>query len=334
MKLLVLGGTGFVSRRIAAEALARGHDVVCAARGVHGAPPAGASFVAWDRVDPVPDGLVAMRPDGVVDVSGTPAHVSRAVAAFPGAHWVFISTLNVYVDESRPGASADDSALVAPQADGDPRADPAAYGPMKVACEEAVRAGAEASLVLRPGLIVGPDDPSGRFAYWPHHAALAAADGAGLLVPGTPDDPVQFIDVGDLAAWVVRALETRVSGCLDAIGPSLTRRAFVDGLVAGVGGGAEPVYVPSGVLVDHGGAEWSGPRSIPLWVADPAASGFMAREVSASLRAGLAVRPLADTVRETLAWLRSTPDAPITGLTRDEERRLLDDWRHRTAART
>ena len=323
MKLLVLGGTRFLSRRVAAEAMAAGHDVTCAARGEHGSPPDGTAFVRWDRADPVPAALAEARPDAVVDVTSTPAQAARAVAAWPDAHWVYVSTLNVYADETRRGASVADSDLVAPRETGDLRADPEAYGAMKVACENHVRAGAATALVLRPGLIVGPGDPSGRFAYWPSHAAQAGEDGGGLLVPGTPDDPVQLIDVGDLAGWIVRALERGTTGTFDAICPPLTRAEFVAGLQQGVGETVEPVYVPSAWLADQGVAEWSGPDSIPLWVADPQAAGFMTRDVSASLAAGLAIRPLADTVRATAAWLAATPDAVVTGLTRAEECDLL-----------
>jgi len=267
--------------------------------------------------------LAALHPDAVVDVTGTPTFVTRAVAQWPDARWVFISTLNVYADLSKAGGSAADTPLVEPRDDGDPRADPEAYGAMKVACENAVRAGTASALVLRPGLIVGPGDDSGRFAYWPSHAAQAALDGGGLLVPGEPDDPVQFIDVGDLAVWAVHAIESGVDGCFDALAPSMTKADFVAGLIDGAGPGVEPVYVSSAWLLEHEVNQWMGPGSIPLWVADPAEAGMMTRDVAASLAAGLVVRPVTDAVRETLAWIKATPDAAVTGLTRAEERALL-----------
>ena len=323
MQILVLGGNRFLSKRIAEVAIAAGHDVICAARGVHGTPPVGAKFVRWDRAEPVPIQLAALHPDAVVDVTGTPAFVTRAVAQWPDARWVFISTLNVYADLSAMGGSVGDTPLVEPRDDGDPRADPEVYGAMKVACENAVRAGTASALVLRPGLIVGPGDDSGRFAYWPSHAAQAADDGDGLLVPGEPDDPVQFIDVGDLAVWAVHAIESGVDGCFDALAPSMTKADFVAGLIDGAGPGVEPVYVSSAWLLEHEVNQWMGPGSIPLWVADPAEAGMMTRDVAASLAAGLVVRPVTDAVRETLAWIKATPDAAVTGLTRAEERALL-----------
>lgn len=327
MKVLVLGGTRFLSKRIGAVAVAAGHDVVCAARGDHGRPPDGARFVRWDRNEPVPAVLASLRPDVVIDVTDTPAFAAQAVKTWPDAHWVFISTLNVYADLSRAGGNAADTPLVKPDQSGDPQAGPKSYGAMKVACENLVRAGTASSLVLRPGLIIGPGDPSGRFAYWPSHAAQAGFDGGELLVPGEPGDPVQFIDVGDLADWAVRSLDSRVQGCFDAVGPSLTKADFVAGLLKGVDSPAEPSYIPSDWLTRHDVAEWAGPRSIPLWTADQQSAGHMARDVTASLEAGLVISPVAQTSRSTMAWLKATPDAPVTGLTRAEERDLIALWK-------
>jgi len=329
MRLLLLGGTRFLSRRIAAEALAAGHDVICAARGVHGQPPAGATFVPWDRDQPAPDALASLHPDAVIDVTDRPAHASTAVANWPDAHWVFISTLNVYADVSKPGGSALDTPLVAPRFDDDTATDPAAYGAMKVACEKLVLDGAASSLVLRPGLIVGPGDPSGRFTYWPVHAREAAADGAGLLVPGTPDDAVQFIDVGDLARWCVKGAADRLTGCFDAVAPSMSRADFLAGLEAGIGARLNPVYVPGSWLLEQAVTEWMGPESIPLWIDDEEFAGMMARDVTASLAAGLAVTPVAETVRLTLDWADATPDAAVTGVTKSKERELLSRWASR-----
>jgi len=309
-----------LSKQICAAALARGHEVVAAARGVHGQPPAGVRFVVWDRAESPPDELRTLVPEVVIDVTGTPAFAARAVATWSGAHWIFISTISVYADASRPGGTVADTPVLEPLWEGDSAE---AYGPMKVACEQVIRDGAASSLALRPGLIVGPGDPTGRFTYWPYHAREAARDGSALLVPGTPNDPVQYIDVRDLAAWVVRAGEQRLTGCFDAVGPAMARAEFVAGLMAGVGTSLESVYVPTERLVGLGVAEWYGPGSIPLWISSPEAAGLMARNVAESLKAGLVVRPLADTVRDILAWLEATPDAPVTGLTRSEELALL-----------
>ena len=323
MRILVLGGTVFLSREVAARAVDRGHEVVCAARGSSGPVPDGARLVRWDRGEDPPAELVALRPDAVVDVARVPSYVRRAVAAFPDAHWTFVSTCNVYADEGVAGGTAGSPVKEPLDEDADPASSPEAYGRMKVACERAVRDATRASFVVRAGLIVGPRDPSGRFAYWPAHVRAAVEDGGPLLVPGDPDDPVQLIDVRDLADWILDAAEAGATGTYDGLGPSMTRRAFLAALVAGVGAEPEVRWVPTKRLVDAGVEEWAGPGSLPLWIGDPDWQGFMARDVSASLAAGLRTRPLVDTVRDTLAWLRSAPDATVTGLTRAEELDLL-----------
>jgi len=290
-------------------------------------PPSGAAFAKWDRATPPPAELVQLRPDAVIDVTSIPAYAESAVALWPKAHWIYISTVSVYSDLSRPGGTVLDTPLLPPLNDGDPRVNPDDYGSMKVACENYVRQGTASSLILRPGLIVGPRDRSGRFAYWPSHAAAAAIDGDGLLVPGQPADPVQFIDVGDLSRWVVRTLDDRMEGCFDAIGPSMSWADFMTGLGHGVGAHIQPVYASPEWLTNHGVVEWVGQRSLPLWVAGLASAGMLARDATAALGTGLVTRPIADTVSDTLAWLSSTPDAPVTGLTRAEERALLEALR-------
>lgn len=323
MRILVLGGTVFLSREIAARAVAQGHDVVCAARGESGSVPDGARLVRWDRAEEPPAELAAMTPDAVVDVARLPSHVRRAVGAFPDAHWAFVSTVNVYADEGAGGTAA--SALKDPlEEDLDPASSPEAYGRMKVACERLVQQSTKSSFVVRPGLIAGPHDPSGRFAYWPAHAAQAIADGHPLLVPGAPDDLVQLIDLRDLADWIVSAVETGTRGAYDGVAPPITRQAFLAALAEGVGADLDARWVSTERLVDAGVAEWSGPGSLPLWIGEAGYQGFMARDVCASLTAGLNTRPMVDTVRDTLGWLGAEPHAPVTGLTRAEELDLLE----------
>lgn len=327
MRLLVLGGTVFLSKALAAEAVRRGHTVTCAARGASGPVPEGAELVAWDRADRVADELAARRFDAVVDVARHPSRVSAAVAAFPGAHWVFVSTINVYADESTPGGRPGTLPLREPiTGDVDLTLDPEAYGPMKVACEEAVRAGADTATVIRPGLIVGPGDPTGRFSYWPRRVA-GAGSGGEVLAPGRPADAVQVIDVRDLAAWIVQAAESRLPGTFDGVGPALSLGELLDRVAAGVG--SEPAYtwVPQEFLTARGVEPWMGPGSVPLWLPRPEYDGMLAHDAQPSLDAGLSVRPVADTARDTLAWLEATPDAPVTGITEEREAELLEAFR-------
>lgn len=324
MRILVLGGTVFLSRAVAAAALARGHDVVCAARGVSGTVPDGATLVRWDRAEEVPSELTDTRFDAVVDISRIPSHVRRAVAAFPDSHWTFVSTVNVYADTATVGGTPATLPLLDPiETDEDPASGPEVYGAMKVACENIVRSGAGPALVIRPGLIVGPGDPSGRFTYWSSRFADAAQDGLPVLVPEPVDDLVQLVDVRDLAEWIVTAAEQGTTGDFDAVCPPLPRAELLAQVADGAGADPELVAVAPDALAEHEVNPWSGSRSIPFWAGDLVEGGFMTHDVTPSLAAGLRIRPFADTTRDTLAWLRATPDATVTGLTRDEEQEVL-----------
>ncbi|MFD2026367.1 NAD-dependent epimerase/dehydratase family protein [Promicromonospora aerolata] len=324
MRILVLGGTVFLSRAVAEAAVARGHDVTCAARGVSGTVPDGATLVPWDRAEAVPSELTGAPFDAVVDVSRLPSHVRRAVEAFPDAHWTFVSTVNVYADTATPGGTPATLPLLDPvETDEDPKSSPETYGAMKVACENLVRSGAAAALVIRPGLIVGPGDPSGRFAYWPARFAQAAQDGLPVLVPEPVDAPVQLVDVRDLAEWIVTGAEAGTTGDFDAVCPPLPRSELLAQVADGAGADPELVAVSPEVLAEHEVVPWSGPRSIPFWAADLVDAGFMAHDVTSSLAAGLTIRPFSETARDTLAWLSATPDAKATGLTRAEEQQIL-----------
>src|SRR6185436_13735043 len=208
MRLLILGGTQFLGRAIAVHAGAMGHDVTCAARGMAGAAAEGARFVRVDRDGP--DGLAPLAGeafDAVVDVSRHPGPVRRAVAALKhhAAHWTFVSTVSVYADNRTSGQRADTAPLRAPTTPEVEHCTEETYGAAKVACEQAV---GENAFICRAGLIAGPEDPTGRFTYWP----VRLARGGEVLVPGTPDDAMQLIDVRDLARWIVHAAQSRLTG--------------------------------------------------------------------------------------------------------------------------
>lgn len=319
MRILVLGGTVFLSEAVATEAVRRGHEVVCACRGRSGTVPAGAEHVPLDRESGEwPDGLAGF--DAVVDVSRTPSHVRTAVAAVPDAHWVFVSTCSVYASHTRVGGTPATVPVLDPvTTDEDWTSSPEAYGAMKVACEDVVRAGAASSAVIRPGLIAGPGDPSGRFTYWPVRLA-----GPGPVLAPPADDVVQTIDVRDLAEWVVTAAEQRLDGVYDGVGAPTLRADFLAEVARGVA--EEPpafVWATEEQLAAHAVEPWAGPRSLPVWVPGADERGFMAHDVTPSLEAGLRLRPLAETARDTLAWVRATPEAKVTGLTLAEEQEVL-----------
>lgn len=328
MRLLVLGGTVFLSRAVAAEAVARGHDVTCAARGTSGSVPDGARLVEVDRTRPLPD-LGGF--DAVVDVARHPSWVRNAVAAYADAHWVFVSTINVYADDTTPGGTPGTLPLIeAVEEDVDLREQPEAYGPMKVACERIVLDGAASAMVIRPGLIVGPEDPTGRFSYWPRRLALGRTDGASeVLAPGDPGDLMQVADVRDLAAWAVTAGEQRTTGVYDGVGRSVPMADLLAQCAEGVSSSVTWTWVDQAFLQEQGVEPWMGPDAIPLWLPRPEYDGLPAHDVRPSLEAGLTIRPLAETARDTLAWLEATPDAPVSGLGLDRERELLAAWHAR-----
>lgn len=321
MRLLILGGTQFLGRAIASHACAAGHDVTCAARGVAGAAPQGARFIRVDR--DAPDGLAPLAGesfDAVVDVSRHPGQVRRAVAALRqhAAHWTFVSTVSVYADNRTPGQRADTAPLKAPTAPEIERSIEEIYGAAKVACEQATGGNA---FICRAGLIAGPEDPTGRFTYWP----MRLARGGEVLVPGTPEDAVQLIDVRDLARWIVLAAQDGLTGCFDAIGPSFTRGEFLAQCAAAVGSSCTFVWADRAFLERHDIRRWSGPRSLPLWVPLPDAAGFNTRDTSPARDCGLTVRPLSQTARDTLDWARAA-GGTATGLTADEESAALKAW--------
>lgn len=312
MRVLVLGGTSFLSRAVAEQALHRGHDVVCAARGRSGPPPAAAYFVPVDRDEP--DGLAALKGeyDAVVDVEAlSVGRVRRALAALAdrSGHWTFVSTASVYADQATPGQRAATAPLLPPAAESSD-GDAEQYGPLKVACEKAVRdAVGERAFLCRPGLIVGPGDRSDRFGYWP---ARLAGEGP-VLAPGDPRDLTQYVDVRDCAAWIVTAAEQHLVATLDAICPPLPLGELLPSIGAAIGSTAELVWVPQAVLLEQGVAPWAGPDSLPLWLPLPDHAGFATRDVTDSLTAGLRIRPVAETAVAALSYEREL------GLRRDRK---------------
>ena len=327
MRLLILGGTQFLGRAIAAHAHAAGHDVTCAARGIAGEVADGARLIRVDRDEP--DGLAPLAGeqfDAVVDVSRHPGQVRRAVAALKerAAHWTFVSTVSVYADNRTPGQRADTAPLRAPTGPEIEHSTEETYGAAKVACEQAV---GENAFICRAGLIAGPEDPTGRFTYWP-----ARLDRGGeVLVAGTPDDAVQLIDVRDLARWIVHAAQTGLTGCFDGIGPSFTRGEFLAECARGIGARCTFTWVDRAFLERHDVKRWTGPRSLPLWLPLPDFAGFATRDTRPARDSGLTVRPLSETARDTLAWMRGS-GGPVTGLTAEEENAVLAAWHARPAA--
>ncbi|WP_281965106.1 NAD-dependent epimerase/dehydratase family protein [Serinicoccus marinus] len=322
MRLLVLGGTAFLGRAVATEAAGRGHDVTCLARG-SAPPPDDVTFVRGDRDEP--DGLAQVRDeewDAVIDVARQPSQVRRAVAELRTPHWVFVSTANVYAPA--PGVRpVETDALVEPLS-GEVMGSMEEYGPAKVACEKAVQEGMAAAggsaTLARAGLIGGPGDESGRLGYWPWR--FAHPSGPDVIVPDDPDFPVAVIDVRDLAAWLVDAAEQRLDGAFNITGEvvPLGKVLAAAARAAGARVRARPVDLPT--LAELGVNAWMGPRSLPLWIDDPDLRQATALDISRAVASGLRLRPLAETLADTLAW-EETRDAPrAAGLTDAEEQQI------------
>jgi len=326
--LLVLGGTAWLSREVAREAVSRGHSVTCLARGEAGRIAEGARLVTADRDRPdAYGGVSGDRWDAVVDVARHPGHVRRAVAALEpvAARYLFVSSANVYAGQREFGED-EDAALLPPLA-ADVMESMESYGEAKVACERAVLDGfgADRTLVARAGLIGGPGDVSGRSGYWPWRFAHPSNPDRAVLVPDDPQVPTAVIDVRDLAGWIVGCAEDGTSGVFNAAGEPwpLEDHLAVARSVAGHSGPLVPA--PPGWLAEHGVQSWMGPTSLPLWLDDADWYGMNARSTDRARVAGLVTRPLEETLSDTLAWERSRPDPGPhgAGLTDEEERRLL-----------
>jgi 2'-hydroxyisoflavone reductase len=334
MNLLILGGTVFVGRHLVEQALERGHDVTLFNRGrtnpelypevehLHGDRDGGLAVLAGRKWD------------AVIDTCGYVPRVVRASAeALKDAvdHYTFVSSVSVYVEEGGQGPD-EDSPVGRLEDETVEVVDGRTYGPLKALCEEAVSAVfGDRALNVRPGLIVGPNDPTGRFTWWP-----ARADRGGPFVaPDTPDAPTQFIDVRDLASWMLDMVERGEAGAYNATGPvpPVTVGDVIAASLAAVGEGAsnvagdprpapEPVWVPEATLLELEVAPF---MEQPLWVPREGWA-FMEADVSRAVAQGLSFRPLAETVIDTLAWHRSLPEADRptrAGLSPEKEAAVL-----------
>jgi len=315
VKLLLLGGPRFLGRAVTDAALARGHELTLFNRG-QTSPELYPEVekLRGDRDGPL-DELAAREWDAVIDTSGyVPRIVRRSAELLHGAvgRYCFISSVSVYADLS---GAVDESSPVGVLADEtveEMGAEHENYGPLKALCERVVQdVYGERALIIRPGLIVGPHDPTGRFTYWPHRLARAGE----VLAPAPPARLVQFIDVRDLAAWIVEALEQGLSGVFNATNEGVP---WAD-LVADT----DVTWVDDSHLVEHGVGEW---MELPLWVASAEWAGIHRVDVSRAVAAGLRFRPLEETRRDTLAEAALIDGV---GLTPEREAALLAAWHGR-----
>lgn len=321
MQLLVFGGTAFLGREVAVQAVARGWSVTCAARGRSGPFPDGVRAVVVDRNDEDALAPLADRTwDAVIDLARQPGQVGRAVRGLAAGHRVFVSTANVYADQATQGQD-ETAALLEPLA-GEAMSEPGQYGAAKVACEAQLQ-GSASWTIARAGLIAGPGDVSGRLGYWPWRFAR---DQAGpVVVPDDADQPVQVIDVRDLAGWLLDCAAERIGGVFNACGDPLRLGAVLAESRAVAGHVGRVRAVDAAWLAGHGVNAWMGERSLPLWLGgDRGLWGFQDHRNDRAVASGLTLRPLTDTLRDTLAWERTGRVEPrAAGLGDSEHDRLL-----------
>jgi 2'-hydroxyisoflavone reductase len=304
MHLLILGGTRFVGRAVVDEALAAGHTVTLFNRGQTDPSlyPALETVTGDRTVSLSLERLAGRRFDAVIDCAGyDPAVVSLSVAALRGAvdRYVFVSSVSVYADQSVP---VDETADLL----GDD-----SYGGRKAACEQVVlSAFGPQALIARPGLIVGPHDPTERFPYWPRRLAR----GGRVLAPGAPADPMQYIDVRDLARFLV---EPSRSGVYNVVGRPLPFAEFLSTMDSAA---ADLVWVSTPDLLAAGLDPWMG---VPLWIGDPDAAAANLVDGSRAAAAGLTTRPLAETAADVRAWDLARGGPAAEPFTAEEELALL-----------
>ena len=341
LNILILGGTGFTGPEQVEYAIARGHRVTLFNRNKTRPDffKGKVEQLLGDLNDDV-SALKGQKFDVVIDNPTTlPAWVRNAAQHLKGntRHYIFISTISVYPDNSHPGADETDGTTPMP-----PDLDPYTlvrdnagkfYGALKTFSEQEVaRQYPGISTIIRPGLIVGPLDRSDRFTYWP----VRIDKGGEVMAPGTPDDPTQFIDSRDLAEWTVRMAEARDFGTYNAVSPPMPMAAMLYGIKAVTTAGAQFTWVSADFLASQQVRGW---RHMPAWVPPRGASaGFLSRNSSKAIGKGLTFRPLAVTAKDTLDWHKTRPeierkslaDGAIAGISATREAEVLAAWKART----
>jgi 2'-hydroxyisoflavone reductase len=325
-KILILGGTAFLGPQLVEAAQRRGHSVTIFNRG----KTRPELFPDVEKLRGDRDGdlkaLEGRRWDTVIDTSGYVPRVVRASAELLAPNvrqYVFVSTISVYADTSKIGIHEDDPVATAP----DPTTEdvPAHYGALKALCEQAVEQALPGrTTVVRPGLIVGPGDSSDRFTYWP----VRVAAGGEVLAPGDPATPVQFIDVRDLAEFILDAVEGGHPGVYNATGAPIAMGDFLTATKAALASDAEFTWVDRPFLAEREVQPWS---DLPVWLPpDPGYEGFATVSIDRAVKLGLRFRPLEETVTSTVAWWNTLPEARRAqmraGLTRAREAELLAAW--------
>ena len=333
LNILILGGTGFLGPHIVEAAQKRGHTLTLFNRGKTnpGLFPDVEKLHGDRKTDMT--ALHDRKWDAVVDTSGYfPADVKRSAELLKPnvGRYVFISTISVYESMAKPN---DETSPVGKTSTPDAtEITGETYGPLKALCEEEARkAFPDSSTIIRPGLIVGPGDPTDRFTYWPARVAR----GGEVLAPDKPEHPTQFIDGRDLAAFIVTCLENETNGTFnaDAQAGSLTMGALLDSCKRMSKSDATFTWVPWKFLEAQNVNPWS---DLPAWIpAEGDSAGFGKVDASKAKAAGLTYRPLDETVKDTLAWMATWPaerKAKLrAGLSPEREAEVLKAWHAKEA---
>jgi 2'-hydroxyisoflavone reductase len=332
LRLLILGGTGFLGPHVVRTAIDRGHEMTLFNRGkTHPELFPDLEKLRGDR-DGDLGALEGRTWDAVIDTSGYVPRVvtDSATLLADSGHYTFISSISVYAGFEKVGLTEDDPVgtledETVEQVNGQ------TYGPLKALCEQAAERAMPGRVnVIRPGLIVGPGDPTNRFTYWP----VRVARGGEVLAPGTPDDPIQVIDVRDLAAFIVDGIERSTTGTYNATSPpgQLTIGGLLDSCRSAAGVPATLTWVDADFLEANDVSAW---QNMPAWVPPTGEmAGFGRVDVSRALAQGMPIRPIDETVADTLAWAREWPEerrpdwgeGRTPGLSPAREREVLEAW--------
>jgi 2'-hydroxyisoflavone reductase len=311
VRLLILGGTVFLGRGLVESACRRGHEVTLFNRGQ--SAPEVLSHVEQLRGDR-DRGLDSLRGrswDAVIDTSGYVPRVVRDSAQLLASaveHYAFVSSISAYGDFRRRGLTEETPVAELP----DPGSEDVEryYDELKAGCEREVKAAfAKRSLIVRPGLIVGPHDPTERFTYWVRRLAA----GGPVLAPRASDQPAQLIDVRDLSDWMIAMVERRAGGTYNATGPAqpMMFTGMLERMQAAIGPRALLRWIDEDRLAEEAVEPW---EDLPLWLdvsRHPDFAGFLSVDISRALAGGLSLRPLEATAADTLAWANQNPAATV-----------------------
>lgn len=340
MRILIIGGTKFLGRHLIEAAQARGHEITLFNRGKHSSETFGnVEQIHGDRNSDL-DKLSGRNWDAVIDTCGfLPQSVKASAEALrdSAGQYIFISSGSVYTDIKE--ADYDENTPVAELNEDERRRageiDPKGeltgpilgdlYGGLKILCErEAEKAMPERVLNARSGMIVGEFDPTDRFTYW----VMRVARGGEVLAPGTPNRFVQLIDAGDLAAWLVKAVEQNLTGIYNVTGKSLelTMEKMLGEIKKTSGSDAEFTWVDEDFLNRENVQPWS---EMPFYLPESYKEGehFLSMGIDKALQTGVEFRPLSDTIADILAWRKTKDGALKAGIDAGREKELLGRWR-------